>query len=415
MVQVLGSVFLLLGFMMLWSSDESWSDYLLSFGPMLDLLTLFTLVPILALPIKLGEYAEGIQSLIQRYVNKSKHLYMMTSSVAYFLSIFMNVASIPMTYYCIRPALATFPLQNKERFMSRAITHGFAMPLLWSPITPVVGVIISMTGVSWISILPYVLPLSFLGVILDWLAGSMSARKNVNSKLHNQYSSNEIAATIEKRETSLRRLFHILIGIFMFNIAILIAEYFFPFSFLVIVSLLVIPISLCWSLLLKKGKEFSFELKNYFNGISTKMSDQFFIYLAAGFFISAIKLSKADSLINSWIIQYKDVIGIEFFLVCVPIIPVLLAFIGLHPAVTLALMAGSLDPSVLGISPHILTVTMLLGAVSAFLIGPYNTTVGLMSNIVKTSSYKVSNWNIKYTITFIVCGLVYVSILRIMI
>src|SRR5688572_12160490 len=85
LVRLLGSVFLILGVTMLWSSDASWSDYPLSFGPMLDLLTLFTLVPILSLPIKLGGYAEGIQSLIQRYVKKSKHLYTITSSVAYFL------------------------------------------------------------------------------------------------------------------------------------------------------------------------------------------------------------------------------------------------------------------------------------------------------------------------------------------
>jgi hypothetical protein len=398
--------------MMLWTSDARWIDYPLSFGPMLDLLTLFTLVPILALPIKLGGYAEEIQSLIHRFVKESKHLYMMTSSVSYFLSIFMNVAAIPMTYYCIRPALTIFPVQNKERFMSRAITHGFSMPLLWSPITPVVGIVISMTGVSWLSILPYVLPLSLLGLVLDWVMVAVMARKNDNSGLHNQYSSNEIAVTIEKRETKSNRLFHILIGIFVFNIAILIAEHFFSFSFLIIVSILVLPISYCWTLLLQKGKDFSLELKNYSNGISTKMLDQFFIYLSAGFFISAIKLSKTDLLINSWIIHYKDLIGIELFLVFVPIIPVLLAFIGLHPAVTLALMAQSLDPAVLGISSHILTISMLIGAVSAFLIGPYNTTVGLMSNLAKTSSFKVSNWNLKFTATYLVCGILYVSILR---
>lgn len=408
-VRLIASAFLLLGICMLWSNEASWIDYFTSFGPMLDLLALFTLVPVLALPIKLGAYSEEIQGLTQKFVKKSKHLYMMTSSISYFLSIFMNVASIPMTYYCIKPALAVFPLQNKDRFISRAVTHGFTMPLLWSPITPVVGIVISMTGVSWMSILPYVLPLSLLGLILDWFMGSMIARKNVKMKAA---VPNETAASLEAPTMKPKRLFHIMIGMVIFNFAILAADHFFPLSFLIIVSLLVIPLSLGWSILLNKGKEYWRELKEYGNGISKKMSDQFCIYLAAGFFISAIKMTKTDILINTWILHYKEAIGIEFFFILLPLIPVLLAFIGLHPAVTLALMAQSLDADVLNISPHFLTVSMLMGAVAAFLIGPFNTTIGLMSNMIKTSPFKVSNWNMNFAATYLLCGIAYLSILR---
>ncbi|MDA6082806.1 hypothetical protein OSJ97_25015, partial [Escherichia coli] len=88
------------------------------FGPMLDLLTMFTLIPILGIPVKLGRYGEGIQAIIQNRVKTSGHLYMMTSGISYFFSIFMNLATLPMTYYSIRPALGSFPVRNKERFMS---------------------------------------------------------------------------------------------------------------------------------------------------------------------------------------------------------------------------------------------------------------------------------------------------------
>jgi hypothetical protein len=119
-------------------------------------------------------------------------------------------------------------------------------------------------------------------------------------------------------------------------------------------------------------------------------------------------------LINSSILQYKEVIGIEIFFVLLPLIPVILAFLGLHPAVTLALMAQSLDAQALNVSPHLLTVTMLMGAVTAFLLGPFNTTIGLMANMIKTSPFKVSNWNMNFAITYLVCGILYLSILRIL-
>ena len=141
------------------------------------------------------------------------------------------------------------------------------------------------------------------------------------------------------------------------------------------------------------------------------MKDQFFIYLSAGFFISTIKVSHTDELLNNWISGVINVVGMEVFLIFLPLIPLGLAFLGLHPAVSLSLMAGALNPSVIGISPHILTVAMLAGAVSAFLVGPYNATLGLMSNIIKESSYKVSNWNLSFTSLYIGFVMVYLFIL----
>src|SRR4051794_8627263 len=167
-VKILGSIFLILGLLLLWTSDAQWSQYIFSFGPMLNLLTLFSLVPILGIPIKLGEYSESIKTVIHRKVKTTGSLYVLTSGISYFFSIFMNLATLPMTYYSIRPVLNSFPIKQENRFLSRAITRGFAMPLLWAPVTPIVGIVVEMTGVSWLSILPYVLPLSIFGLLLDW-------------------------------------------------------------------------------------------------------------------------------------------------------------------------------------------------------------------------------------------------------
>ncbi|WP_258535699.1 hypothetical protein [Bacillus sp. 03113] len=415
-VKLLGGLFIVTGVYLLWTSHATNKDYVLSFGPMLELLVLFGLVPILAFPIKLGKYSDDIQDIIHQNIKKSKYLYMMTSSIAYFLSIFMNVATLPMTYYAIRPVVSIYPVQNEERFMSRAITHGFAMPLMWSPITPIVGVVISMTGVSWISILPYALPLSLLGIALDWYLGSKRARKTagIQNDLYHP-SVDETAVTMEGTST-IRfpfRILHIVLAIFLFNIVIITFDHFTNFSFLTLVSLLVIPFSFGWALLLKKGTEYMLLFKDYVKSFSTKMKDQFFIYLSAGFFISAIQLSKANITLNEWIFHMKDALGLEVFFFILPLIPIILAFIGLHPAVTLSLMAGALNPDLIGISPIILTILMLMGAVSAFLVGPYNTTIGLMSSIVKESTFKVSHWNMKFTLSYLLLGFVYVFMVRI--
>jgi hypothetical protein len=410
-VQILGGTFLILGLILLWRSSSDWKHYILSFGPMLDLLTMFTLIPILGIPIKLGGYSGAIQTIIQKKVKTSGRLYIMTSGISYFFSIFMNLATLPMTYYSIRPALGVFPVQNKERFMSRAISRGFAMPLLWAPVTPIVGIVITMTGVSWVSILPYVIPLSILGLGLDWYIGARKSKKMIVQE--NSESVHETAAAVEQAPLGRPvRVLQILLAIIIFNIIVSLVEKQFPYPFLILVSLIVIPFAFAWSLFLQKGKEFGSHLFQHLQSFSVSMKDSFFIYLSAGFFISTINISNTDEMLYGWIIKFIHVAGVEVFVIMLPLIPLGLAFLGLHPAVSLALMIEGLNPSAIGISPHILTVAMLAGAVSAFLVGPYNATLGLMSNIVKVSSYKVSNWNISFTVLYIGCVMMYLFILQ---
>ncbi|MFC7786836.1 hypothetical protein [Rossellomorea sp. GCM10028870] len=415
-VRVIGGTFLVLGFIMLLKGDAGLKDILFSFGPMLNLLTLFALVPLLALPIKLGNYSENIQGFISRRVKSSTSLYSLTSGISYFFSIFMNLATLPMTYFSVRPAADAFPLQDKERFMSRAITHGFSMPLMWAPVTPIVGIVIDMTGVKWGGLLPYVLPLSVMGLLLDWYTGGFRKRRKRPS-YRTSPAANETAAAIEGMDgkAGAGKLSHILLAILAFNIVISFLEHWLSLSFLIVVSLLVIPFAFIWCLLLGRAGGFKNGLVDHYQHHLLKMKDQFFIFLSAGFFISAIEFSHTDHLVNEWITAFKDTIGIEIFVLLIPLIPLTLAFIGLHPAVALALLAGTLDPHSLDVSPYILTVSMLAGAVSAFLMGPYNATIGLMSTIVKTSSFKVSNWNFTFTISFLALTVTYLIILQILI
>ncbi|KKB36616.1 hypothetical protein [Bacillus thermotolerans] len=413
-MRILGSLFLLSGAALLWTSGAGWQHYILSFGPMLDLLTMFTLIPILGIPIKLGQYSESIQTLIERKVKTSGHLYILTSGISYFFSIFMNLATLPMTYYSIRPALHVFAIPHEERFMSRAITRGFAMPLTWAPVTPIVGIVIVMTGVSWSSVLPYLIPLSIFGLLTDWFLGSRKAKRLPARQ--NAISMQEMAVAAESNALSRPgRIAHILIAILLFNVAISIIEVQLPYSFLILVSLLVIPFAFSWALLLKKGKAFGTQLSSHFQSVADSMKDQFFIFLSAGFFISTINVSHANDWLYAVITNVIDTISVEIFLILLPLIPLAFAFLGFHPAVTLALMAEALNPSAIGISPVILTVAMLAGAVSAFLVGPYNATIGLMSNIAKESSYKISNWNLGFTCLYIGFVMMYLFLLELFI
>ncbi|WKB36675.1 hypothetical protein QS257_06675 [Terrilactibacillus sp. S3-3] len=131
------------------------------------------------------------------------------------------------------------------------------------------------------------------------------------------------------------------------------------------------------------------------------MENQFFIFLSAGFFITALRLSHADVFVTHWMNVFIQFIGPRIFLVLLPLIPLALAFIGLHPAVGLALLSEAIRSNLLSHSPVMVTIAMLGGAVPAFLMGPYNATLGMMSSIMGEKPWRLSNWNIPFTCAYL--------------
>ncbi|AJY77880.1 hypothetical protein VN24_20250 [Paenibacillus beijingensis] len=418
-VRFLGSLFLALGLVMLIRDNSSLPAIVLSFGSMLNVLSLFALIPLIALPIELGGYAVKLRSMIQRSVHYSGVLYLITSSLAYILSSFMNLAALPMVYGMIGPSLALYPIRLKERFVSRAITHGYAMPIIWSPVAPIMGIVIEMTGAEWGSLLPIVVPLSLLGLTLDWVMGLLIARHRIKkldpSAVAELSAAREESAGADDRRSGADKPRHplqIVAALIVFNGLIALLEWYSHLSFLLLVSLIVIPFAFAWSLLIGKGGSFFKEGRRRLPQQLVNMQDQFFVYLSAGFMITAIKTTGGGEVINMWLGHLKGWIGSDLFLLFIPLIPLALAFAGLHPAVGLALVAESLDPQKLGISVNLTAIAMLAGASSAFMMGPYNATAGLMANLVKRSPYSVSNWNAPYTAAYLGLSMIFLIILK---
>jgi hypothetical protein len=411
-VQVLGTLFLFIGVTLLIMNGSPWSSYFYGFGNMLKVLSLFALIPIISIPIELGNYALRIQAMIQSKIKHSGLLYMVTSSLAYILSSFMNLATLPMIYHTIRPSLDLYPIEEKERFISRSITHGFSMPIMWTPVAPIVGVIVELTGVQWNSILPIVITFSLVGLVLDMLLGLWNANRR-QLKL-SQAVINELSSARESMDQSSWQKFglsksshpiQILIAILIFNSLIFLMEKYSNFSFLLLVTVSVIPFAFIWTLMLGKGKLFIMQSKSMLQKHLLSMKEQFFIFLSAGFMISAINVTGTGHAINLGLINVKNLVGTDLFLLFIPIIPFALAFIGIHPAVGLALVAEALNPQALGISVQVTAIAMLIGATMAFLMGPYNATTGMMANLTGKSSYQVSNWNAPFTGLYLILSM----------
>jgi hypothetical protein len=411
-VRGLGAVFLCIGTGLHLFGGSAWPQMLQGFGNMLNILSLFAIIPLIALPIRLGRYAERVREMIASRVGDTGTLYAVSSSLSYVLSSFMNVATFPMMVHLIRPSLDLYPIRKKERFLSRAVIHGFAMPTLWTPVTPIVGIIVEMTGASWESILAWAVPLSLLGLAVDIAMGigiSRNRRKHWSGAASREVSATKESAGKEGGTAETGRPSHpaqILLAILAFNGLVFFLGRTTHFGFMLNVTLAVAPFAFCWSVLLRQGRTFLRLCKETLPMQVLKMKDQFFVFLSAGYMISALQASGFGHVLNEWIRGVMAAVGSDLFLLMIPLIPLGLAYVGFHPAVALALTAESLHPASLGISVETTAVAMLIGASTAFLMGPYNATIGIMSGLIGQSNYRISNWNAPFTAVYLLLGMI---------
>lgn len=398
-----GLFFLIGGGSLLIISRATPADVIFSFGGMIQMVTLFALVPILALPVRLGDYAKEVNGFIKENVKNERQFYILSSSISYIFSSFMNLAALPLTYYSIQPSAGHFSLSNEGRYFNRSITHGYAMPLLWSPATPIVGTVLSLTDVRYTSVFLYLFLLSLAGLVLDWCLVALPFKTYRRRLLQAKIFQNEIAAPLDEEIAGFRpsRLFHILIAILLLDAMVALLDHFFKLGFTFFISILVIPFALSWSVLIKKTGAFFSGVKKHFRTYFIKMENQFFIFLSAGFFIAALRFSHADVILTHWVDVFIGFIGPRMFLVLLPLFPLALAFVGLHPAVGLALLSEAIRSNLLSHAPVVVTIAMLGGAVPAFLMGPYNATLGMMSSITGEKPWKLSNWNFPFTCAYL--------------
>jgi hypothetical protein len=403
----LSSLFLMIGIVCLWKAGVSAHVYLTSFGGMINLLALFTIIPLLAIPIRIGGYGDVIRTFMESKIKSPFHLYRSISLFSFFLSSFLNLAALPLMYYSVKKTVDTLPIHQPTRYASLGIIHGYALPILWTPIAPIVGIVFDITHVRWSSIFPYLFLLSIVGLLLDWGLYRLNRQRIEHASIcaAEPQTIRELSAAKVTTDLPLPawkpKFFQMGFAVLSFISLTMIIEHYLSIGLIGTVIILTIPFAYIWSLLIGQGKIFGRELKAHFHTQLPKMSDQFMVFISAGFLVAAIQSTDNHVLINQLIMNVDHRVGPHFFLILLPFIPLLLAFVGMHPALAISLIAESLDPLSLGLAPETLAIALLGGAVCTFMLGPFNATLGVMSSITNTSSLRIMTWNIGFTAVFI--------------
>jgi hypothetical protein len=392
-------LFLAGGYLMLWRAGVGWAQYLLAHGDMLYLLALFAVLPLLSIPVQLGAYGDSIETVLRSRISGLFQLNCVVTVLAYLCGSFMSLAAVPIMMTSLAPVVGSYPLRDPQRFAAVATTYGYVLPILWTPVSGVVGVVLHSLHLEWTALLPLLLGLSIAGLLLNWalfwlieLRGKPAAMVPAP------------AATIAGQPAlgpALRHLGQMLLGIVLMVGLIAVFDRLLKIGMLTVVTLLAIPFSLAWSMALGKGVAYTRAALLHMTSRLPRLADQFAIFLAAGFFVSAMHLSGVDHAVNQAFLALHQTLGTRLFLLSMPLMALAASIAGVHPLVAIALLGQSLKPEVLGIDVELLALALIGSSVLTYMLGPFSGTLGLMQSLTRIPGYRLALWNLPYAVGYV--------------
>jgi hypothetical protein len=394
--KVLAVLSFVAGYWILINADVPHDQYVLAHGSMLPLLALFAVLPILSVPVELGNYGDSIQTVLRARISSVFYLNCVVTMFAFLCGSFMSLAAIPIMMTSMAPVVKHYPLRNEVRFRSVSATYGYVLPILWTPVSGVVGIVVKSLDLKWTSLLPLLVAMSIAALFMNWAVFYWLESRTTSS--HSDVALPELSR--KPLLPSLLHLSQILLAVFVMVVAVGLLDKYSQMGMMSAVSVVAIPFAFFWSLAIKKGPAFGVKAKVQMRHQLSQMSDQFSVFLAIGFFVTALNLSGLNHQLNSAFLYLHQMFGTTSFLLLMPFMAMSLAMVGVHPVIAIALLGESLKPAVLGIEPVLLAVTLIGSAVFTYMLGPFGGTLGLMQTLTRIPSYRLALWNLPYALAY---------------
>ena len=395
--RVLTLLFLAGGYLMLWRAGVGWPQYLLAHGDMLYLLALFAVLPLLSIPVQLGAYGDSIETVLRSRISGLFQLNCVVTVLAYLCGSFMSLAAVPIMMTSLAPVVGSYPLRDPQRFAAVATTYGYVLPILWTPVSGVVGVVLHSLHLEWTALLPLLIGLSIAGLLLNWALFWLIELRGQPAAIVPPPP----AADQPALGPAVRHLAQMLLGIVLMVGLIAVFDRLLKIGMLTVVTLLAVPFSLAWSMALGKGLAYTRAAAMQMTSRLPRLADQFAIFLAAGFFVSAMHLSGVDHVVNQAFVALHQTLGTRLFLLAMPLMALAAAIAGVHPLVAIALLGQSLKPEVLGIDVELLALALIGSAVLTYMLGPFSGTLGLMQSLTRIPGYRLALWNLPYAVGYV--------------
>ncbi|MFZ5946200.1 MAG: hypothetical protein ACOYVD_19090 [Bacillota bacterium] len=396
---------LIISLVIMLSIDAGISEWRAGLNKNVGIVSLLVTVPMLSFPLYYDNFQKAIVQISTKYLNTSFNFYSVTSLLSYSLGIFLNVASMNITYHLLEESKERYPIS----IFSSALTRGFNSCSIWSPNFVGVAVILEYLNLPWIKMAPIGFLLSLTTLLFSIKYEQLIERVKPKSSEKTSYQGWKNSLVTEDRKLLFRLAS---IGILLI-LLIIITEILTGLSVLVIVPIIAFLAPFMLALLWGKGHVYKHCFNNYLWGKLPKMENEIVLFLTAGLFGQAVNSTNVGSyavnFINSLNIQHGSIL-----ITILMLIIVLLSLLGIHPVVTTSTIALTLPISQVPLVPIQYTLTLLTAYAVAALLSPISGTVLVAAGIFKENPFNIGiGWNWKYSCSLMVLYIVLLSMIPI--
>lgn len=395
--QILAASFLSIGAILFFFADISLVEVIPFLGKNLSLLTLLAVLPWMNSVVHAGRFDRLMSNFLKGNVKHLGALYRRSSTAMMSLTAFLNVSSATIARDVLADNLQSVPKKTANKFIMMVTLRGYSLALAWSPLEVLLAMSIFITGVSFSSLLPWMIGITILMYLLDSIWGNWYFKKLPYID-NNSPSPNSVS--IKKQNL---KLIQLSVALISFLLLVILFGNLLEMDFIFIVTLLVFPFACIWAWSMKRWRSFwKVGFTNWKSSVNS-MHNFNILFISLAFFTNMLNESSLLDWIHQPILAVSDypillLILIQFFFV-------IMSMFGVHPVATMGII-GSLSTLLMEIlSPMSLAVILVVSGVATVPIGTYGLVVTIISMSLKQSPYYITLYNLIYSFIFGLFGI----------
>jgi uncharacterized membrane protein YkgB len=334
---------------------------------MTTMLVLLSFIRFFAIPIRAGGYGPLLVKTL--LAGKAGRVRFASILLSHFLSVFANLAAVPVVYYALRETLSNGDDEAPDILVAPTL-RGFTSSVLWSPgAVTLVLVLETLTRagmpIDWLEYAPWGIAVSAVVVAANLLVPASKRRPRP-----------ELIAVDMSLSGEDKRQIRVIAGVFGAYIAVItLARLFSSIPTVCVVAACGLIFSGIWSRFLGRGREF---LRFCWAGFPA-IEGEFCLFTSIGLLGSALHSVGVEPLLER---ALAPLVGSPATFLSVAALLVLLASLaGVHPLVSLAVLA-QLSGVLAGTVPPVLVALVLaFAAGAAYTFAPMCATVVLVSSM----------------------------------
>jgi hypothetical protein len=362
----------------------------------MSLLSLLTVLPFMTSVVHAGRFDRRLNELVKGKVGNLGNLYVRSSMTTYLLTGFINISALTLSQEVLQSSLQNIPQKIRKVFISKTTLRALAVALIWSPTEIIVAITVDSTGISYLSLLPWLLLCSFIVISLDWIIGKRSFR---SIKFEHDESVNQ-KINVKKMMIQIIKL---VMALAIFLIVVVLTGSQLQLSFILSVALVIPVFSLCWAILLKRWKSFKVIGWQTWRERTNKMQNFVVLFLSLSLFSSSLSETSFHDVIKQPFLAFSD--NPIVILIFIQVVFLLGGLIGVHAIATIGVLFEVIQPLYGMINPISIGIVVITSALATATVGAYGVTVTMTSVATQQNPYRITLNNLPFSLLFGAIGI----------